>query len=181
MNLSKFGFKRSKIALVMTIKLCCKIFGHWSRCTDRTISRCSDARLTILHTSYWSVIDRFAAVQELSLNCLKDFATKLKATFRMDCLVQGNYSKEQALQVARDLKSKLQPKEVASADLPPIRICQVPRGEICCRLASFHSSDSNSVVTNYYQCGATNIRQSSVMEILTVLFFTEKISSIIID
>jgi len=129
----------------------------------------TDARLTILHTSYWSVIDRFAAVQELSLDCLKDFATKLKATFRMDCLVQGNYSKEQALQVARDLKSKLQPKGVASADLPPIRICQVPRGEICCRLASFHSSDSNSVVTNYYQCGATNIRQSSVMEILTTL------------
>ena len=128
----------------------------------------SDARLTILHTSYWSVIDRFHAVRDLTLNSLKEFSAKLKETFRLDCLVQGNYSKEQALDVARNLKWKLQPKVGTKSDLPSIRICQVPQGEKYCRLASFHPFDSNSVVTNYYQCGPTNIRQSSTMEILTV-------------
>jgi len=114
------------------------------------------------------VIDRFHAVRDLTLNSLKEFSAKLKETFRLDCLVQGNYSKEQALDVARNLKWKLQPKVGTKSDLPSIRICQVPQGEKYCRLASFHPFDSNSVVTNYYQCGPTNIRQSSTMEILTV-------------
>ena len=127
-----------------------------------------DARLTILHTSYWSVIDRFHAVRELTLDSIKEFSLKLKETFRLNCLVQGNYSKEQALEVARNLNCKLQPKTGIKIDLPPIRICQVPQGKKYCRIASFHASDSNSVVTNYYQCGPTNIRQSSTMEILTV-------------
>lgn len=133
-----------------------------------TISYYSEARLTILLTTCWSVIEKYHAIRDLTLDSIKDFAIKLKESFRLDCLVQGNYSKEQALDVARNLKRKLRPKTGTKVDSPAFRICQVPQGERHCRLASFHPSDSNSVVTNYYQCGPTNIRQSSTMEILTV-------------
>lgn len=131
----------------------------------------SDARLTILHSSHWSVLDKSEAVKNLTLNDLTVFSKKMKETFYLECLVQGNYSKEQALVVARSFKKTLQPNERSNDPLPPIRICQVPLGNKCCRLASFHPTDSNSVVVNYYQVGPTNMHQTSVMEILVVSLY----------
>lgn len=99
---------------------------------------------------------------------MKEFSKRLKETFRLECLCQGNYTAQQALDVTRQLKTKLQPETAGINALPPIRICQVPVGNRTCRLASFHPSDANSVVVNYYQIGATNMHQTAVMEILVV-------------
>lgn len=130
-----------------------------------------DARLTLLHTSYWSVLDKAEALTNLTLDDLKTFTSQLKATFKLEGLVQGNYSQDQALDVARRLKNQLQPAQSPEGSLPPVRIRQLPIGEKCCRIASFHPTDSNSVVVNYYQVGATNLHQTAVMEILVVSFF----------
>ncbi len=130
-----------------------------------------DARLTLLHTSYWSVLDKAEALTNLTLDDLKTFTSQLKATFKLEGLVQGNYSQDQALDVARRLKNQLQPAQSPEGSLPPVRIRQLAMGEKCCRIASFHPSDSNSVVVNYYQVGATNLHQTAVMEILVVRFF----------
>lgn len=112
-------------------------------------------------------------MKSLTLNDLKLFSTRLKESFDLKCLVQGNYSKEQALEVALDFKTKLQEKgRLDDHALPPIRICQVPLGNKCCRIASFHPSDFNSVAVSYYQVGPTNMRQTAVMEILVVCRFT---------
>lgn len=105
----------------------------------------------------------------LTVDDLKLFAAQLKASFNLKCLVQGNYSNEQALDVALDFKKKLQKEgQLSDHALPPIRICQVPLGNKYCRIASFHPSDSNSVAVNYYQVGPTNMRQTAVMEIIVV-------------
>jgi hypothetical protein len=80
----------------------------------------------------------------------------------------GNYSKQQALDVVRHVKDSLRSGDRIRSALPPIRICEVPIGQKWCRLASFHKTDTNSVVVNYYQTGPTNLRQMAVMEILVV-------------
>lgn len=123
----------------------------------------------MLHTSHWSVIEKADAVKTVTLEDLKTFSKRLKDTFRLDCLVQGNYSKDQALEVARMFKKGLQSCEEPTEPLAPVRICQVPLGNKICRLASFHPTDANSVVVNYYQIGPTNMRQTAVMEILVVI------------
>ena len=128
-----------------------------------------DARLTLLHTAHWSVLEKSEAVKDLALDDLKLFSTRLKASFNLECLVQGNYSNEQALEVALCFKKNLQSNgRLSDGTLSPIRICQVPLGNKCCRLASFHPTDSNSVVVNYYQVGPTNMRQTAIMEIIVV-------------
>lgn len=130
----------------------------------------TDARLALLHTTHWSILEKSEAVKSLTLNDLKLFSTRLKESFDLKCLVQGNYSKEQALEVALDFKTKLQEKgRLDDHALPPIRICQVPLGNKYCRIASFHPSDFNSVAVSYYQVGPTNMRQTAVMEILVNL------------
>ena len=128
-----------------------------------------DARLTLLHTSHWSVLEKCETVKDLTLEDLKLFSTRLKASFNLECLVQGNYSNEEALEVALSFKRNLQANgRLSDGALSPIRICQVPLGNKCCRLASFHPTDSNSVVVNYYQVGPTNMHQTAIMEILVV-------------
>lgn len=114
------------------------------------------------------MFEKAEAVKTLTPNDLKVFSSRLKETFYLECLVQGNYSKEQGLEVARRFKKDLQPGERVSDLLPPIRICQVPLGSKCCRIASFHPTDLNSVVVNYYQVGPTNMHQTAVMEIIVV-------------
>ncbi len=115
------------------------------------------------------MLEKSEAVKELTLDDLKLFSTRLKASFNLECLVQGNYSNEQALEVALSFKRNLQANGRLSDDaLSPIRICQIPLGNKCCRLASFHPTDSNSVVVNYYQVGPTNMHQTAIMEIIVV-------------
>lgn len=121
------------------------------------------------------MLDKAEAVRSATLEDLKAFTARLKATFWLEGLVQGNYSREQSLDVARRLKTQLQPIRPLDRILPPIRIRQVPVGEKRCRLASFHPTDSNSVIVNYYQVGATNFQQTAVMEIIVVTLVTELI------
>ena len=99
------------------------------------------------------MIEKIEAVKSISLDDLKTFARQFKETFRLEGLVQGNYSKDQALEVARNMTTRLQPTQRKNALLSQIRICQVPAGNRACRLASFHPTDSNSVCVNYYQVG----------------------------
>ena len=70
--------------------------------------------------------------------------------------------------MVRHVKDSLRSGDRIRSPLPPIRICEVPIGQKWCRLASFHKTDTNSVVVNYYQTGPTNLRQMAVMEILVV-------------
>ena len=129
------------------------------------------------------MLEKSEAVKNLTLNDLTVFSNQLKETFYLECLVQGNYSKEQAMEVARNFKKTLQPNERLNNPLPGVRICQVPLGNKCCRLASFHPTDSNSVVVNYYQVGPTNMHQTAIMEILvvsSVVIFLDRIKSAII-
>lgn len=124
--------------------------------------------MTLLHTSHWSVLEKSEAAKELTLEDLKTFSKRLKETFYLNCLVQGNYSKDQAIEVVHKFKTSLQPNEQLNDPLPPIRICQVPQGEKYCRIASLHPTDFNSVIVNYYQVGPTNMHQTAVMEVLVV-------------
>ena len=129
------------------------------------------------------MLEKSEAVKNLTLNDLTVFSNQLKETFYLECLVQGNYSKEQAMEVARNFKKTLQPNERLNNPLSGVRICQVPLGNKCCRLASFHPTDSNSVVVNYYQVGPTNMQQTAIMEILvvsSVLIFLDSIESAVI-
>ena len=109
----------------------------------------------------------------MTIDDFKSFVGKFKASFRLEGLIQGNYSKDQALEIARHLKNTLQPMPAQEYSLSPIRIRQVPSGEHYCPLVSFNPSDANSVLVNYYQIGPTNGSEAAVMEMLVVSFNIE--------
>lgn len=133
-----------------------------------TVILYSEARLALLHTGHWSVVEKYHSVCSIGLNDMQKFVERLKDTFYLECLVQGNYSEEQALEVGRHFQIKLRPTSRSRSPLVPIRICQVPTGNLYCRIASFHKTDPNSVVVNYYQTGPTNLRQMAIIEVLVV-------------
>ena len=174
-NYRNYSLKPSKLVTYV-------LFGHyWPRWSDHDFCRliasinfpmkqfCRDARLTLLHTGHWSIVDKYHAVGDITLSDVKAFVASMKETFFLECLVQGNYSRDLALEVARHFKRSLQPQATQTRNLlSPVRICRVPTGQKICRLRSFHQTDSNSVVVNYYQTGPTNIHQMAVMEILVV-------------
>ncbi|XP_066298938.1 nardilysin-like [Branchiostoma lanceolatum] len=53
--------------------------------------------------------------------------------------------------------------------LQGLRVMQVPLGDHVCRFKSFHRSDANSVITNYYQSSPGDIRRLMLMELLVML------------
>ena len=129
-----------------------------------------EARLTLLQASHFSVLDKALVVKCVTIDDFKSFVCKFKASLRLKGLVQGNYSKEQALEVARNLQNMLQPVPPLEWSFPPIRIRQVPSGDHYCRLASFNPTDTNSVVVNHYQVGPSNLHKSAVVKMLVVSF-----------
>lgn len=51
-----------------------------------------------------------------------------------------------------------------------MRVYELPTGGHCCKVKSFNEEDVNSIITNYYQTGPTNIQESVIIELLMVIF-----------
>ena len=49
-----------------------------------------------------------------------------------------------------------------------LRVCRLPKGESYCRVRNMNKTDTNSVITNYYQHGPATVKESVTNELLMV-------------
>ena len=101
---------------------------------------------------------------------MKDFSGKFLSALYLQGLVQGNLTEQQAREVDVKLRTRL-----ASSALPPhcvtdVRCLKLPAGVNkvrCDSLAS--SSDTNTLVTNYYQAGPGTVRDQVLLDTLVLM------------
>ena len=103
---------------------------------------------------------------------MKDFSGKFLAALYLQGLVQGNLTEAQARQLDLKLRSSLGPQlqALAPGSVTDVRCVQLPPGVNTVRCDSLaSSSDTNTLVTNYYQAGPGTVRDQVLLDTLALM------------
>ncbi|EFA00999.2 Insulin-degrading enzyme-like Protein [Tribolium castaneum] len=146
-----------------------KLIKYYYNCLLKPTSLAKDVRLDILVDNYNSLVDKYNVTHSLTFDDLKKFAESFIQNLFIMVLIQGNVTKEHAINVVNNLVTSLNCKPIDPHSYPKFRVGQIPNGENYCVLESFNTNDSNSVVTNYYQSGPFSVKNSVIIEILMLI------------
>ncbi|XP_014231468.1 nardilysin [Trichogramma pretiosum] len=125
-----------------------------------------EVRLSILTTGGSTSLDCHRAAREMTYEDFLVFAKDFTDHFYVKSLIQGNMKKEQALKTIFEAFEPLNYLPILPNTFPRIQVHEIPNGEKCCRVQNFNKMDVNSVVTNYYQSGLSNLELSVLIEFL---------------
>ncbi|XP_072544674.1 nardilysin isoform X2 [Salminus brasiliensis] len=128
-----------------------------------------DVRLLILEHSRWSMIQKYRAVMDgLTLEELNEFVDSFKRELYAEGLVQGNFSSAESVKFLQYVTEKLQFQKL-SVEVPVLfQVVELPQKHHLCKVKSLNKGDANSEVTVYYQSGAKNLREHTLMELLVM-------------
>ncbi|XP_069674736.1 nardilysin isoform X2 [Periplaneta americana] len=128
-----------------------------------------DLRLSVLMHVYWNAVNKHAAMSKIDMNMMKTFARHFVERLYIQSLVQGNISEQEAISACKRIVDILKCGPLLPNTLPQLRVSQIPLGEQYFRVKSFNSEDTNSFVTNYYQSGPVDIKNSCIVDLLMLL------------
>ncbi|XP_053986881.1 nardilysin-like isoform X2 [Hylaeus volcanicus] len=128
-----------------------------------------DARLSLLLSTHWSAVDRHGAISGVEFDEFRDFMKYFTDHIYIQCLVQGNMTKEDVMKNVHDSVKTLKCGPLLPNTMPQIRVNQIPLGLHYCKIRNFNETDANSVVVNYYQSGIGSIKLSVIIELLIMI------------
>ena len=129
-----------------------------------------DVRLSVLQDVHHSPHMKHNIVRDVSLQQVRDFAATFKRSLFVQGLVQGNLSQDAALEVDAGLRARLQCSAPAPDTVTDVRCAELPGGAAVLRCDSLaNTSDTNTLVTNYYQAGPGSIRDQAVLDTIVLL------------
>uniref|UniRef100_A0A1Y1M428 Nardilysin n=2 Tax=Photinus pyralis TaxID=7054 RepID=A0A1Y1M428_PHOPY len=130
---------------------------------------CKDLRLSVLQQNYFSHAEKHRATFAITYDQMRQFSDDVLKNLYVQGLVQGNVTSATALDATKSLLCSINPSPLGEADRPKIIINELPLGEHCCRIESINEDNSNSVITNYYQCGISHIKNTVILELILLL------------
>ncbi|XP_013394471.1 nardilysin [Lingula anatina] len=125
-----------------------------------------EIRLAILQDRFWPSTDKHFVVDSLTYDMLMSFVQQFRTQVFIEGMVHGNMTVQEALDLEVYMCKQLKCTAVPKSSLPKTRVHQLPAKTSYCRVKTFNTSDCNSVVTNYYQCGPENLRLAALNELV---------------
>lgn len=125
-----------------------------------------ELRLNVIKPNHKFYFDRYKDVDKIAYMDFKEFLLKFLLSLKMKILIEGNFSKSQALKITDNILKNL-PQE--SQNLSKFKIVPanlVPLGATYIRAKSLLSNDTNSVIKNYYQIGQPTTESACLLELL---------------
>ncbi|KAH1009982.1 nardilysin isoform X1 [Dendroctonus ponderosae] len=128
-----------------------------------------ELRLNLLVDKQWDSIERYNAMLGVSYDDIITFAKNYFKSVYVKVLVQGNVSETSAISTVKEFINELGYSELPKELLPKYHVVRLEKGEKCCRAKNICKSDTNSVVTNYYQSDHFTIQNSAMLDIIMML------------
>ncbi|XP_023245125.1 nardilysin-like [Copidosoma floridanum] len=130
---------------------------------------CRDVRLSIITKGYSTAIEKHTALCDIDFHQYLQFAEHLMDNLYIQCLAQGNMTRENLLKCVFECTELLKFSKLDSSAYPQILAYEIPIGEKYCKVKSFLPNDVNSVVTNLYQFGLDSIHLSVMIQLLMLV------------
>jgi nardilysin len=128
-------------------------------------------RLSLLQPVHWSSLDKRAVLMEVTPEEVGSTLKQLLSTLFMEILVQGNFTAQEAKDIADLIKTGINYKPLDRELIPKLVVNEFPSEDNVCRVASFCKDAKNSLITNYYQIGPADIRTFCRLDLLANLMF----------
>lgn len=127
-----------------------------------------DVRLSILKLVHWTAVDRHTAITNVEFEEFQSFVKYFTDHIYVQSLVQGNMTKGDAIKNVQECVKILKCDPLLPNTMPQIRIAQIQSGAQYCKVRNFNSTDVNSVVMNYYECGLASVKLLVLIEVIIV-------------
>lgn len=121
-----------------------------------------DCRLNIIEENHKFNYDRYIESDFINFEDLKEFAGEFLNELRVQILVQGNFTKSNALDIKESLLKNLNCKLLCKPF--ESRAHRLPVGTNVLYIKSMLPNDKNSTTTNYYQFKESSIRLQCLIE-----------------
>lgn len=125
-----------------------------------------DLRLSLLVDNNWSPVERYSVLENITCDDVTTYATNLFNNLYIKVLIQGNVSETVAVTTVNQVVDSLKCTPLKQEDLPKFNVVRVDKGERCCRLKNMNPSDTNSVITNYYQSDLYTVENSVIADLI---------------
>lgn len=125
-----------------------------------------DLRLSLLVDNNWSPVERYSVLENITCDDVTTYATNLFNNLYIKVLIQGNVSETVAVTTVNQVVDSLKGTPLKQEDLPKFNVVRVDKGERCCRLKNINPSDTNSVITNYYQSDLYTVENSVIADLI---------------
>ena len=96
----------------------------------------------------------------------KEFLMKFLKHLKIKILIQGNFTKTQALEITENVLRNLKLEISSEKTTKNVTINQIPLGSTYLRVKSIQPNDKNSVIKNYYQVGRFSSETECSLELL---------------
>lgn len=96
----------------------------------------------------------------------KEFVFKFLKTLRVKMLIQGNFTKSQAIEVVEIILKNASKEKVQVPKVKKEVLNEISLGISYLRVKSLLPNDRNSVIKNYYQIGTATIESECLLELL---------------
>nr|XP_033772591.1 nardilysin [Geotrypetes seraphini] len=128
-----------------------------------------DVRLLILEHARWSMTEKYQALMKgLGVELLLAFVKDFKSRLFVEGLVQGNFTSQESTEFLNYVIEKLHFQPLEEEMHVQFQVVELPNTHHLCKVKALNKSDANSEVTVYYQSGAKNLQEYSLMELLVM-------------
>ncbi|XP_055534870.1 nardilysin isoform X2 [Wyeomyia smithii] len=112
-----------------------------------------DIRLKIVQKTFWTTVERFNALKNLTIEELKEYSQTFFRHVRIQALIQGNVRRQDALHLMSKMLATLEIGEIQNQSLIESKAREIPLGNNYLTVKSFRNDDVNTATTNFYQAG----------------------------
>ncbi|KAE8610184.1 hypothetical protein XENTR_v10012041 [Xenopus tropicalis] len=128
-----------------------------------------DIRLIILEHGRWSMMQKYETMLKgVTLKRMLSFVKAFKSRLYAEGLVQGNFTCKESVEFLNYVVKKLKFSHLESRIPVEFQVVELPSAHHLCKVKALNKEDANSQVTVYYQSGARNLREYTMMELLVL-------------
>ncbi|KYQ60318.1 Nardilysin, partial [Trachymyrmex zeteki] len=128
-----------------------------------------NVKLRILkETIDYTHIDTYIALRDINFEEFQKFVKSFTDHLYIQCLAQGNITKDNAIEALQRYMKKLNCSPLVFS-IFQMRMIQIPLGTSYCKLKNMNKTDTNSVITNYYQVGIKSMDVSGLIDLIIII------------
>ncbi|XP_070138867.1 nardilysin [Drosophila bipectinata] len=128
-----------------------------------------DLRLSVLENRRFNMIQKYESIDQITLDDIQEFKENFHKKMYVQGLIQGNFTDEQAKEVMINVLSFHNSENIENLSALDNCLLQLPLGSHYLKVKAFNNDDTNTIVTNYYQIGPSNLLLECMMDVVELI------------
>lgn len=128
-----------------------------------------DLRLSILENKRFSMISKYESVDDITMDDIKSFKENFHKKMYVKGLIQGNFTEDQATDLMQKVLDTYKSEKLDNLSALDNHLLQIPLGSYYLRAKTLNEDDSNTIITNYYQIGPSDLKMECIMDLVELI------------